>query len=151
MFLRCSKNKASLLFYLSNAVVKEIQDKDVVSTVNENVVTNGTGLEIFSLMPCDMEEAHERIFVHVKHVSRKHACIMIKTVDKDVVVIAIANFHQLVPLNELWIEFGTGKLLRFIPIHQIARILVPDKYLTFSFFHAFSGCDATSLFFIFDT
>ena len=150
-FLRCSKNKAELLSYLSNAVVKEIQDKDIVSTVNENVVTNGTGLEILSLMPCNMEEADERIFVHVKHISRKHARIMIKAVDSDVVVIAITNFHQLVPLNELWIEFGTGKLLRFIPIHQIARILVPDKYLAFSFFHAFSGCDATPLFFIFDT
>ena len=46
--LRCSKNKAILFYYLSNVVVKEIQDKVVVSAVNENVVTKGAGLEILS-------------------------------------------------------------------------------------------------------
>ena len=63
-----------------------------------------------------MEEADERIFVHLKYVSREHTSIIIKTVDSDVVLIAIVNFHQLVPLNELWIEFGAGKSLSFIPI-----------------------------------
>ena len=43
-----------------------------------------------------MEEADERIFVNVKHPSRKHTCIIIKAADSDVVVIAIAKFHQLV-------------------------------------------------------
>ena len=49
-----------------------MQEKLVVSTVNENVVTNGAGLEISSLMACNMEEADETIFVHVKHASREH-------------------------------------------------------------------------------
>ena len=35
---------------LLDIVVKETQDKVAVSTVNENVATNGTGLEILSLM-----------------------------------------------------------------------------------------------------
>ena len=47
-----------------------------------------------------MEEADERIFVHVKHGSRKHARIMIKTVESDVVLKPIGKFHKLVPLNE---------------------------------------------------
>ena len=80
-----------------------------MSTENENVVTSRAVLEISSMTPCSMDEADERIFVHVKHYSREHARIMIKTADSDVAVIAIANFHQLVPLNELWIEFGSGK------------------------------------------
>ena len=46
-FLRCNKNKAELFPYLSNVIVK---DKVVVSTVDENVVTNGPGLDISSLM-----------------------------------------------------------------------------------------------------
>ena len=74
-FLRCGKNKAELFPYLS---LKETKNKVVVSTVNENVVTNGAGLEISSLMSCSMEEADERIFVHVKHTSREHTRIMIK-------------------------------------------------------------------------
>ena len=143
-FLRCVENKAELFPYLSNVVVEEIQDKVVVSAVNENVVTNEAGLEILPLTPCNMEEANERIFVHVKHASRAYVRIMIKTVGSNIVVIAVANFHQLVPLNELWIEFGAGKLWRFIPIHQVARSLGPDKSLAFLFFHAFSGCYTTS-------
>ena len=34
-------------------------------------------------------------------------------------VIAISIFHN-VSLSELWIEFGTGKNLRFIPVHEIS-------------------------------
>ena len=71
-FLRCSKNKAELFPYLSNVVVKKIQDQVVLPIVNENVVTNGPGLEISSLMLCNAEEADERIFVYVKHVLRQH-------------------------------------------------------------------------------
>ena len=129
--LRSCDKEAELLPYLSNIVVKEIQDKAVVwhyhfvlyflynyvnetvviwyskwDTVNETVITNGAGLGISYLIPCNMEEADETIFVHVKHASREHARILIKTVDSDVVVKAIAKFHQLISLNELWIRFG---------------------------------------------
>ena len=48
-------------------------------------------------MPRNMEEADEKIFAQVNYASRQHAHIMVKTIDSDVVVIAIANFHQLVP------------------------------------------------------
>ena len=91
-----------------------------MSIVNENVVINRDGLEISFLMPSNMKETDERISVRVKHTSREHTRIMIKTVSSNVVVIAIANCHQLVLLNELSIEFGARKLLRFIPIYQIA-------------------------------
>ena len=94
-----------------------------MSTVNDNVVTNRAGLGISSLVPCSVEGADESIFVHVKRASRKHARIMIKTVDSHVVVIAIADFHQLAPLNELWIEFGEGKSLRFISINNQSFLL----------------------------
>ena len=35
-------------------------------------------------------------------------------------VIAVSVFYRIPGLNELWIEFGTGKSLRFIPVHEIA-------------------------------
>ena len=74
-------------------------------------------------MPCNVKKANEKIFVHALHASRKHILKMIKTVDSDIVVTAIANFHQLVSLNELWIEFGARKLLRIIPNYQIVGSL----------------------------
>ena len=55
-FLRCSESKAELFPFLSNVFVKEIQDEVLVSIVNENVVTNGAGLDILSSMPCNVEE-----------------------------------------------------------------------------------------------
>ena len=67
-----------------------------------------------------------------------------QTVDSDVVVIEITNFHQLMLLNKLWIEFGARKILRFIPIHQIDRSLGSVKSMEFLFFHTFNGCDTMS-------
>ena len=55
-----------MFLYLWNVPVKEIQDQVVVSAVNENVVTNGIGLEISSLMQCIIEEADQKVFVHVE-------------------------------------------------------------------------------------
>ena len=56
-------------------------------------------------------------FFHVVHTPGEHAQKMIMKVENDVFIIEFANFHQLVSLNELWIEFGDRKSLRFIPIH----------------------------------
>ena len=130
-FLRNNENKAGLFPYSSNATAKVMWGKVVVSIVNENVVINRDGLEISFLMPSNMKETDERISVRVKHTSREHTRIMIKTVSSNVVVIAIANCHQLVLLNELSIEFGARKLLRFIPIYQIAWSLGSNKSLAF--------------------
>ena len=46
--------------------------------------------------------------------------VMISTVDTDVVAIAISSFNKMM-LRELWIEFGSGKHRRYIPIHEIEK------------------------------
>ena len=69
--------------------------------------------------------------------------ITIKTVDTDVVVIAISQFW-LLNLDELWIEFGSGKDQMMYPIHQLSHMLGKDKSEGLLFFHAFTGCDQTS-------
>ena len=58
----------------------------IASAVNENVVNIGA----FPM---------ERTFAHVKHTSRELTCIVSKATDSNVVVIAIANFRQLVQEN----------------------------------------------------
>lgn len=116
----------------------------VVATVGESVVSNRV-IDASTLMPCNFEEADERIFVHLKRAlsSGEYNRFIIKTVDSDVVIIGIAVFFKL-QVEELWIEFGAGKSLKFIPIHEVARSLGPDKAYALPFFHAFSGCDTTS-------
>ncbi len=76
---------------------------------------------------------------------------MIRTVDTDVVVLAITFFHRL-SVHELWIAFGVGKKYRYISVHDIALHLGEHSAETLGGFHAFTGCDRTLssvIFFIF--
>lgn len=69
---------------------------------------------------------------------------MIRTVDTDVVVLAIALCLP-IHASELWISFGVGDNFKYIPVHTIAGSLGP-KCGALPMFHAFSGCDNTSSF-----
>ena len=136
-FLRCSENKLELFYFLT------VKNNILVMTDGGNVYSNGV-LDLNNLMPCDIEEADERIFLHVKHIAQEYHKILIKTVDSDVVVIALSVFHRVLGISELWIEFGTGRNIRYIPIHQVASDIGLVKCQALLFFHAFSGCDTTS-------
>ena len=65
---------------------------------------------------------------------------MIRTVDTDVVVIAISVIHKL-DISSVWIAFGVRKNFRYIPVHENAVQLGPYKSCALLFFHAFTGCD----------
>ena len=77
-----------------------------------------------------------------------HEIAFIPTVDSDVVVLCIRFYHTLneLGLKELWVGFGTGKHCKDIPIQEVANLLGPERSLALLFFHAFTGCDATSSF-----
>ena len=70
---------------------------------------------------------------------------MLRSVDTDVVVIAVSTFQDL-GLSELWIAFGVGKHFRYIAAHEIASTLGQQKSRALPAFHAFTGCDQTSSF-----
>ena len=73
-----------------------------------------------------------------------HSRILIRTVDTDVVVLAVTASQKL--SVEIWLQFGTGKSLRFIPAHDIATGLGPEKSQALPMFHALTGCDTVSAF-----
>ena len=64
------------------------------------------------------------------------------TVDTDILIMSVALFSQ-INLSELWLAFGTGKNFKYIPAHDIARTLGPEKAASLLKFHAFTGCDQT--------
>ena len=105
-------------------------------------------MDISDLGPdCTHEEADTRIFLHTLHASNQgHSQISIRSVDTDVVVLAIAAFNKIPNLKELFIAFGTGKKFWYIPIHQITEILGPEKASSLHTMHALTGCDTTSFF-----
>ena len=108
------------------------------------VSASSSSIDTLSLLG-DLEEADTRMFLHAKHqaVGGSQA-INIVSSDTDVVVIAVSVFEDL-NLESLWITFGKGKDLRWIPVHSIVRSLGP-KSNALPFFHAFTGCDTVSAF-----
>lgn len=73
------------------------------------------------LSPSNREEADARVFLHAKRISANtFRKVVIKTVDTDVLVLGISQFHYLKErLEELWIDLGTGKNRRFYPVQKI--------------------------------
>jgi len=49
-------------------------------------------------------------------------------------------------LEELWIEFGTGRNKRYFPIHQLANSLSEEVCRALPFWFTFTGCDTVSMF-----
>ena len=147
-FLRVNENKEELFRLIAAKCVNNnrLSNVQLVFTAGENVLTNNDSIENLSLAPCNHEEADTRVFVHAKNMAESgHRKIMIKTVDTDVIIIAIAVFHELL-LEELWIEFGTGKDRRWFPIHEYASRLGEQICSGILFWYAFTGCDTTSSF-----
>ena len=58
-------------------------------------------------------------------------------------MLATAHFTTIKP-QELWIDFGTGKTRRFIPVHELAMTLGPQKCTGLPLFHSITGCDTVS-------
>ena len=103
----------------------EIDGKVIISTLNNDIATS-SAVDKTGLIPCNYEEADKKI--------------LIRTVDTDIVVIAIAMFLHL-QLEKLWIAFGTGKHFCYIPVHYIANTLGENMSKDLPLFHAMTGFD----------
>ncbi len=100
----------------------------------------------------DHEEADTRIVLHMNDSLQGGAgTILVRTVDTDVMVILIGQFHAVIsrhPNAALWvIAFGTGKHFCYYSINTICAHLGEVKSRCLPPFHAFTGCDTTSTFF----
>ena len=103
--------------------------------------------DVNSLAPCNHEEADTRMMLHVAHAAQHgHHQIQVRTVDTDVVVLAVMVVQKLPAGDEFWVAFGTGKNYRYIAAHEIASSLGPEKTCALPMFHAITGCDTVSAF-----
>ena len=144
-FLRVDANKVELFSFLANHIAHMEMEKQVITTDGEDV-NCCLPCDTSGLSPCNHEEADTRLMVHVADA----ACVgyqkvLVRTVDTDVVVLAIATTSK-IDIQELWIAFGTGQHLRYIPVHEIAAALGPDRSEALPMFHAYTGCDTVSSF-----
>ena len=87
------------------------------------------------------------MFLHLKDFSAiEHCKVSLKTVDTDVIVIALNLFHKL-NLEELWTEFGAGVNLEWLPIYDYAENLGESICQAMPVWFGFTGCDTESTFF----
>ena len=145
-FLRCDANKESLFQLLATAVqqFQPPEQKQVISTLREHAVSSSSA--DMSELSCNHEEADTRLLFHAFHsFHRGLTRIMIHATDTDVVVIAIA-VSSVLPNCEMWIAFGHGAKLRYIPCHTIASALGNEASWGLLLLHAISGCDNVSAF-----
>ena len=74
-----------------------------------------------------------------------HQRVLICTVDTDVLLLAIFTFDNLQSfVEELWLDFGAGKNIKFYPVHDIYEELGKSKAIGLPLFHAFTGCNQVS-------
>ena len=69
--------------------------------------------------------------------------MMIRKVDTDMFLLSISLYDDL-DLEQLWIDFGSGKQRCILPIHLM--VLDPLKRYGLRFSFAFTGCDQVSFF-----
>ena len=139
MFLRVDENKAELFELLAHHIAGlQNTDKQIITTLRNEVMCNDS-LQHPNLSPCSHEEADTRIILHLAYAAMSgYDPIMIRTVDTDVVVLAITYYHAL-SASEIWVAFGTGKHFRCIGAHCVANALSPEKASILSLFHAFTS------------
>lgn len=89
------------------------------------------------------------MFVHARSaVLQGSKSLMIKANDTDVVVLAISAMASLkeLGLEKLWVTFGQGVKMFWIPVHELVESIGPSRSSGMTFFHAFTGCDVVSAF-----
>ena len=92
----------------------------MICAYDDTCISSSNELDLSSLTPCNHEEADTRVFLHVKDMTQQgHTKMVIRTVDTDVLVLAVSVYEQLQEeMEELWVEFGAGKNKKFFPIQE---------------------------------
>ena len=127
--MRNDDNKNELFAFLADECTKiAVEDgKLVISTNGTDIMDTGEVQNRNSIAPCSHEEADTRLILHAAHVGKSEMKkVMIKTVDTDVVVLAISFFSEC-SLDELWVEFGSGKYHRYISIHVLHKAFTKEQ------------------------
>uniref|UniRef100_UPI00358E0007 uncharacterized protein n=1 Tax=Myxine glutinosa TaxID=7769 RepID=UPI00358E0007 len=124
------------------------RDKQLIATDGEQVIAVPPCADTAALAPCNHEEADTRMMLHAAAAMKSgHRRVLIRTVDTDVVVLAVWMAQELNEVvDELWLAFGTGKNFCYIAAHELSATLGPDKAKALPIFHAITGCDTVSSF-----
>ena len=144
--LKNEENKKELFAFLSEEIVKQDLGGKLlhVQNVREFFLTVHA-MCLLSNHATTLKQIQGHFFILRMHQDRDTRQHNVRTVDSDIVVLAIGLFPTL-GLVERWVGFGSGKKLRDIPIHDICSDLGPSRSVVLSLFHVITRCDTTSHF-----
>ena len=147
-FLKESHNKDDLFQFLSEQLAQQTTGARYhLLTTKVELVLSNQPTNLAALSPCHQEEADTGMMLHLHHAAEQgHTKAYLRTVDTDVVILAIYHFQEL-DLTELWAGSGSDKTFKEIPIHHICQQLGSQRCQALLFFHAYMGCDVTSALF----
>ena len=120
-FLKNVDNTIELFPFLSEKLVKHGLGGNLLLSTNQESVLSNKQHDVSGLQPCNHTEADTRIMLHLAHAAQQHhhQVAVVRTVDTDVVILAIHFFLSL-GLSQLWVCLGSGKKMRDIPIHTLS-------------------------------
>ena len=108
----------------------------------DNTISCKSEQDTSLLCPTNHEEGDTRVSLHVKDMTNKDIRrVMIRTVDTDVLVLAISLFNDF-GVPQLWIDFVSGKHCIVLPIHEMC--IDEIKRTGLRFIYCFTGCDQVS-------
>ena len=103
-----------------------------------------TGLDVSNIALCSHEKADTRLILNsADAVLKGHRRVNIRTVDTDLLVLAVASFDKIKP-DELWVILGIGSHLRSIAIHELMAKMDSRYCNSLLIFYAFTGYDMVS-------
>ena len=87
------------------------------------------------------------VWVHVKHVTIEgYKTLIIEATGVVVIAVSVMASLQELGLERMWIGFGQGRTLWWIPFHELVSQIGSQKCQGGHIFHAFTGCDVISAF-----
>ena len=105
-FLKNEENEKELFPFISEMIANDDMDGRLLLTTKQESVLFNKPCDMSSVQPCNHSEADTRIFLHLAHaVHQGHKVAYVRTVDSDVVVLAVFFFQNTWPgavLGRLW-------------------------------------------------
>ncbi|XP_057306368.1 uncharacterized protein LOC130644684 [Hydractinia symbiolongicarpus] len=127
----------------NKTVIMNRNDTCYMFRVEGEIVVKTEIVKLFSTH----EEADSRILYHLSSIQTP-ANVVIRTIDTDVLIIALGCLSKLPNSLNIWMETGvyTKNTLRYISINQIYQKLGKNICMALPAYHAFTGCDYTASF-----
>ena len=128
--------------------------------VGQKFIVSGTGVhhlteELEGCLSVDHlksnhDEADTRLLLHAADILKSVELAVIRTVDTDVLVLALHHFHDMVEsqsTQDVVMNIGTGNHRRYISIGQLCRSMPEGVRANILAAYALTGCDTTNALF----